>query len=93
MQDTIDVLKNQKQEEIDIRKSVEEKSKDSFRIITILQDKVQDFSEQILNHQKNYKELKMDMDAKMTKFHDMTRAIQSLRHDNNLLYKHKASLE
>lgn len=40
MQDTIDVLKKQKQEEIDMRKSVEEKSKDSFEIITVLQDKV-----------------------------------------------------
>ena len=40
MQDTIDVLKKQKQEEIDMRKSVEEKSKDSFEIITALQDKV-----------------------------------------------------
>ena len=45
MQDEIDVLKKQKQEEIDMRKSVEEKSKDSFEIITVLQDKVQDFSE------------------------------------------------
>ena len=45
MQDEIDALKKQKQEEIDMRKSVEEKSKDSFEIITVLQDKVQDFSE------------------------------------------------
>ena len=93
MQDLIDSLKQQIQEETSLRKQVQEKSKNSFNIIDGLQDKIKDYNLQILNHKKSYLELKKSHDASMAKFHDMTRAIQTLRYDNDLLYKHKGELE
>ena len=44
-------------------------------------------------HKKQYLDLKRQSDANITKFHEMTRSIQSLKHDNELLYKHKSELE
>ena len=40
MQDTIDILKQEKQREIELRKEVEQKSKDSFGVIASLEERL-----------------------------------------------------